>query len=329
MIVALIGMAMGLFAIRNMSLMDAADTRLYQEETIGLSLVKEANLKRFAAAIGITDAILATTEAERDKALSVAQAARESSYELLNKAGSLTHDGERVQAFEQVKKMWQADQAIVNEMFKRVQQTAQDQDEVLLQFLREQVVPSSRQIGQAMTELSIRFEEHARETAAENTELYMESRNITLALVVLGMIVGVVLGVVISRQVTRPLGQALEGAQRMEHGDMTYVLHAKGSDEIAQLIQAQEKMRQSLQRIVSSVREASQSVSAASHQIAQGNQDLSSRTVNQASSFRSSLCPALIRWAQGFLTQSVLFCVGIVLTLLLSQQRYSSWLLIG
>lgn len=64
---------------------------------------------------------------------------------------------------------------------------------------------------------------------------------------------------------------------------MTHPLVAKGSDEVAQLISEQENMRQNLENIVASVRQGCQAVSIASHEIAQGNQDLSARTVNQAS----------------------------------------------
>lgn len=68
-IVALIGAAIGLFGIRNMSILNEADTRRYERETLGLSLVKEANVQRYAAVVALRDAILATSTKEREGAL--------------------------------------------------------------------------------------------------------------------------------------------------------------------------------------------------------------------------------------------------------------------
>lgn len=287
-IVALIGAAIGLFAIRNMSILNDADTRLYEQETIGLSLVKEANVQRYAAVVALRDAILATTPKEREGALVRVQEGRQRSVELMDQASRLIEDTVRRQAFDRVKALWVADQKATDDVVRLVRSAPLEQDGPVLTFLRESVVQPSIQVGNAMSELTAVFESHALEVSDGNTELYLHSRNVMLGLVVLGLILGILLGVGISRQVTTPLGQALKVAYYMSNGDMTHPLTAKGSDEVAQLINQQESMRQSLETIVASVRQGSQAVSTASQQIAQGNQDLSSRTVSQASALEQT-----------------------------------------
>ncbi len=282
-LVALVGAAIGLYAIRNMSVLNDADTRLYEQETIGLSLVKEANVERYAAVVALRDAILATTATERESALKRLQEGRARSVAVLGQASKLVDDASRRQAFERVKTLWAADQKATDEIVQLLQKAPLAQDGPVLRYLREVIVQPSIQVGGAMAELTKVFEVHALDVSDSNTELYLHSRNVMLVLVGLGLVVGTLLGVMISRQVTRPLGNALKSAYYMSHGDMTHPLVGTGNDEVAQLINEQENMRQSLEQIVASVRQGSQAVSTASQQIAQGNQDLSVRTINQAS----------------------------------------------
>ena len=68
-LVALIGAVIGAFALYNMKRIDDADTRLYEQELIGLSLMKEANVERLRGVVALRDAMIATTGQEREEAL--------------------------------------------------------------------------------------------------------------------------------------------------------------------------------------------------------------------------------------------------------------------
>ncbi|MFN4352729.1 MAG: MCP four helix bundle domain-containing protein, partial [Hylemonella sp.] len=287
-LVALIGAALGLFAISNMSKLDQADTRLYERETLGLALVKEANVQRYAAVVALRDAIIATTPADREGALKRLQTWRDKSLELMGQARKNVSDDETVAAFKKVDEAWKADQQALEGVLKVLADSPPQPDSPVLQYLRGKVVQPSIRVGGAMTDLTTQFESNAKKVSDDNTVLYQTSRNITLGLIVLGVLVGVGLGVGISRSVTRPLDQALDSALRMSGGDMTFRLDAQGRDEVAQLLRAQENMRISLQQIVGKVRQGSDSVSTASAEIAQGNQDLSSRTESQASALEET-----------------------------------------
>ena len=288
LLVALIGAALGLFAIGNMSELNDADTALYEEQTIGLSLVKEANVQRYAAVVALRDALIATTPADREGALKRIETWRAKSLELMGQARQGTSNPKALAAFGAVDDAWKADQQALEGALKLLSDTPLQPDSPLLQFVRGSVVQPSIKVGTAMTELTQQFEAAAKQVSDDNTQLYLSSRNITLGLILFGVLAGVGLGVVISRQVTGPLGQALASAQSMSKGDMTMRLETGGKDEIAQLLRAQETMRQSLQQIVAKVRQGSESVSTASTEIAQGNHDLSSRTESQASALQQT-----------------------------------------
>ena len=77
-------------------------------------------------------------------------------------------------------------------------------------------------------------------------------------------------------------------AERVRDGDLTTRVVDDVHDEFAPLLSALGGMQTSLSRIVSDVRVSAESVATASAEIAQGNQDLSSRTEHQASALQQT-----------------------------------------
>ena len=287
-IVALIGAALGLYAIGNMNRLNDADTRLYEQETVGLSLVKEANIQRYAGVVGLRDALIATTPGDRDSALKRMEAARAKSLELMTQARQALNNPAEEAAFAKVDAAWKADQAALDGLLKLLPQSEIQPDTPVLQYLRGNVVQPSIALGGSMAELGKLLEDGARQVSDDNTALYERSRNITLLLIVMGVVVGVGLGLLISRSVTGPVHQAVESATRMSQGDMSVPMSAQGQDEVAQLLRALENMRGQFAQIVSRIRQGSDSVSTASSEIAEGNQDLSARTESQASALEET-----------------------------------------
>ncbi|TWC69516.1 methyl-accepting chemotaxis protein [Herbaspirillum sp. SJZ099] len=92
----------------------------------------------------------------------------------------------------------------------------------------------------------------------------------------------------VARIVSRPLGDAVEVAQRVAQGDLTVDIRATGTDETGQLMQSLKAMNDSLQKIVGEVRIGTDTISTASSEIASGNLDLSSRTEQQAGSLEET-----------------------------------------
>ncbi|GKS74232.1 methyl-accepting chemotaxis protein [Acidovorax sp. SUPP950] len=104
--------------------------------------------------------------------------------------------------------------------------------------------------------------------------------SLTVMLVVCGA--SVFGAVLFSRTVTQPLGNAVRISEAVASGDLTQATHARGQDEIAQLLNALHAMQTSLSQVVGKVRDNADSVASASGEIAQGNNDLSARTERQA-----------------------------------------------
>nr|WP_274387232.1 methyl-accepting chemotaxis protein [Noviherbaspirillum aridicola] len=107
----------------------------------------------------------------------------------------------------------------------------------------------------------------------------------------LAVALAVAAAVFITRSIRSELGgepaQAAGIACRIAEGDLTREIVLDGRDR-ASLMHAMGAMQQSLTRIVTEVRAATESISTASDEIARGNLDLSSRTEEQASALEET-----------------------------------------
>jgi methyl-accepting chemotaxis protein len=99
---------------------------------------------------------------------------------------------------------------------------------------------------------------------------------------------GLLLGWWIARSITRPIGEAVNVAERVAAGDLGSAIRVTTRDETGRLLTALKVMNESLVRIVGTVRASSDSIATGSAQIASGNADLSQRTEEQASALEQT-----------------------------------------
>jgi methyl-accepting chemotaxis protein len=92
----------------------------------------------------------------------------------------------------------------------------------------------------------------------------------------------------LQRTVTTPLAQAADVLDRIASNDLTVSVPEASRSEIGQLFAAMHRMRSSLTRTVSGVRESCEAINTAAREIAAGNLDLSSRTEEQSASLEET-----------------------------------------
>lgn len=110
------------------------------------------------------------------------------------------------------------------------------------------------------------------------------ARLVFIILALATLLIGILLAISITRSIVRPLNNAIRVAQTIAANDLTVQIDAHGTDETGTLLRALQQMTRNLQSVVGDVRHGAQEITAASHQLLAGNEDLSQRTQNQASS---------------------------------------------
>jgi len=119
-------------------------------------------------------------------------------------------------------------------------------------------------------------------------EEYRNARNLMLILTATALAVAAIVSYWITRSITRPVDTALKFAQSIALGDLSGHIESESSDETGQLLRTLVEMNDNLAHIVGQVRSGTDSIAAASGEIALGNLDLSSRTEEQASSLEET-----------------------------------------
>ncbi|NML14100.1 methyl-accepting chemotaxis protein [Azohydromonas caseinilytica] len=117
---------------------------------------------------------------------------------------------------------------------------------------------------------------------------YDQSRVLLLGACLLAGALAMGLGLWVTRSITGPIQQALAVAQSVAAGELRVDIDVRGRDEAARLLQALARMRDALVHIVADVRRHAEGVAGASTRFAQGNQDLSRRTEQQAASLQQT-----------------------------------------
>ena len=120
---------------------------------------------------------------------------------------------------------------------------------------------------------------------------YAQIRMLSVGAIALGLLFAVAFGYSLVRTLGRQLGaepgEAAELAQRVAAGDLSVTIALRPGDTTSMMAQLK-AMQDSLSRVVSNVRQNADGVATASAQIAQGNQDLSGRTEEQASALEET-----------------------------------------
>src|SRR5690606_23075387 len=120
------------------------------------------------------------------------------------------------------------------------------------------------------------------------TEKAQQATWLSIGLMVVVCAAAVLAGIAFSRSITRPIAEAVAVAKAVADGNLSVKVKARGKDEVAELLHALASMQSNLSRVVAEVRHNADSVASASAQIAQGNQDLSERTEEQASALQET-----------------------------------------
>jgi methyl-accepting chemotaxis protein len=126
------------------------------------------------------------------------------------------------------------------------------------------------------------------EYVADSNADYIQSRNVLYGFVALALLSGMLLAWAVTRSITVPIHEAVRIARTAATGDLTGRTRIHRGDEAGELLDALQAMNENLARVVSSVRQGSESIATGTSEIATGNGDLSHRTEQQASSLQQT-----------------------------------------
>jgi len=288
LLTAAISAVIGAIGIRGMHMIDTEAEYLYQHELLGLSHVNEATIDLMHADSALRSSILADTAERRAEAIKDADKYLARTREQLALAKPLFDDPQAREDMAKVEKTL-AEYGDMVARFKTVMGSEKLMDaRTAVGFAFGDMRRYVGEIDRAMTVLTTHKAEHAKQMIELTTEHYHGARAQMLGLIAFGLVGGTLLGLWISRSITGPLSRGVAAARRMAAGDLSQPIESAGRDEVAELLQSLKATQDSLTTIVADVRANAEGVATASAQIAQGNNDLSGRTEEQASALEET-----------------------------------------
>ena len=128
----------------------------------------------------------------------------------------------------------------------------------------------------------------AGETFASTHESYTTAWITMIVLAFAAVVASLLAATIQARAMVKRLRRATESAEALSRGDLTRRAASDSRDEVGQMLEALGNSTEQLAGLVGTVRQITDSVQAASGEIARGNQDLSARTEEQASSLEET-----------------------------------------
>ena len=154
--------------------------------------------------------------------------------------------------------------------------------------LMTEVAPLQAKAIEAADEFATQQVKDAEVDQAAAARAYAQGVQLMIALGVAAVAMLCGLGWLLVRSITRPLHQAVGIARAVADGDLSQQFDASGQSETSQLLAALKAMQTNLAQVVGNVRQNAEGVATASAQIAEGNNDLSGRTEEQASALEQT-----------------------------------------
>ncbi|MHB8844743.1 MAG: methyl-accepting chemotaxis protein [Nitrospirota bacterium] len=119
-------------------------------------------------------------------------------------------------------------------------------------------------------------------TIADNAHTL--ANRLILSFTLVGIILAAGIGFVLAKNITTPLGEAVEASNKLSNGDLMISIDVKNTDETGQLLSAMKAMAEKLRTVVMDVKTASSNVASGSDQLSAGAQQMSQGTTEQAAS---------------------------------------------
>ncbi len=162
------------------------------------------------------------------------------------------------------------------------------QKEEAFAFLVDKTIPARNALLEQLAQ-TVQYQNDSLDNDLQTIEAGARQANLVVAGVLLASLVMLaLLSWHIASLLQQRIAQARRVAEQVRDGDLSIRIVDPARDEISPLLLALGEMQQSLSRVVGIVRTGAENVATASVQIAQGNQDLSGRTEQQASALQQT-----------------------------------------
>jgi methyl-accepting chemotaxis protein len=269
----------GFVAVKNLWAVSAITDEIVNDRYVKVALVNQINDKVNTAARALRNAIIAPDQANVDKYV---ERAVNNTREVSEHMADLEKRLNTPRGKELFAKLRDARAEYAKPRDRMLELLRQQKKAEAGDFLFKELIPAQDKYLAALKELIAFQVSIMDQSVVKGVDVSSNAVNTVIVLSAVAIFISVLCAVMITRSITRPLNEAVHVATSVAAGDLTVQINDTAKDETGALLAALKAMNDNLHRIVTEVRQGSDTINTASAEIATGNLDLSSRTEQQA-----------------------------------------------
>lgn len=125
----------------------------------------------------------------------------------------------------------------------------------------------------------------ALKTDSDNDQVFTDSIKVVISFLIVGLLVGVAIAFVVARSISNPLKKVMQDVEQMADGNLAIEdVTVKNRDEIGQLVQSFNMMKNNLREIIQGVSETSEQLAASSEELSASAEETTAATNQVATS---------------------------------------------
>ncbi|MFE8603013.1 methyl-accepting chemotaxis protein [Archangium violaceum] len=272
---------LGVFALRQMDVMNDATDEVTDTLMPALSAVSDANTDTSDFLISELQHVLTSDPAQMAQYEREMQQLQESINQYMARYEALIRQDEERRLYEEFTRDWKD---FLNEHEKLLALSRSGQDEAARAAYNERSRPAYKEANKNLEELVVVLQKASKKASEHSDSTHELARGWILSTMGVSLLIGLLLSMLIARVISRPLNDAVQVADRIAEGDLTVRINAETQDEAGRLLAALQRMVQKLSQVIGEVREGSGALASASSQVSASSQNLSQGTSEQASS---------------------------------------------
>jgi methyl-accepting chemotaxis protein len=155
-------------------------------------------------------------------------------------------------------------------------------DKEAIKVLMGSAGPAATKWQEALDENATLQQENTKRDVADAQASYASARNLMLILAAIAIALGIIIAWFLTTSITKPLGIAVDTANKLAQGDLTVRIDNPSKDETGQVLSAMQSMIGKLSEVVADVNGGAQALASASEEVSATAQALSQAASEQA-----------------------------------------------
>ncbi len=210
----------------------------YEQETLGISYLKQANIDLIEVDRAAKNVMLSDTQDEREQYKAQVDAYSGLVSDDLAKAKPLIHTDKSKDQLAQVEQAWKENQDSTGQVVALAMRDplSKKRESVELSFGAGRAKADAAE--DLMAQLASSKDDAAKDSEQQTEKTFHNTRTLLLVLVTCGIVGSLVVGMFIARGISKPLGLIAEIAKKIAHGEVEQMIEYHCGDEVGVLAEA-------------------------------------------------------------------------------------------